>query len=332
MIRIIKSGLDNQNSIMGCYVCYPSDYEKFKPYFRKVISDYHRVPEEATHQSNWNLFSMEGSQSKGLLDFRNLGFNQEITMRLRVCRNLIDFPLTPGMSKQDRINLENKMFPIFNKLKEIEKFEGCYYSLTPGHQNYINRKKYLELIKEKFIFHDLTLNPNFRYSGIADDWPFGRGCFVSTDKQFLIWVGQEDHLKIISTKKGFIFNEVFDKLKEGLDILNDITKLNFSYSKEFGIITSCPSNLGTAMRASVLIKLPRLTGNGTNIYKAKEICKSLGFSIKRCNSENSSTVDAALFKISPLATFGLTEAQIVISLYNGVKLLKEAEDALPPVQ
>lgn len=49
-------------------------------------------------------------------------------------------------------------------------------------------------------------------AGIAQDWPHGRGCYISADEGFVIWVGEEDHLRIISMKKTTVLNEIFDRL------------------------------------------------------------------------------------------------------------------------
>jgi len=56
-------------------------------------------------------------------------------------------------------------------------------------------------------------------AGIAAHWPYGRGCYVSEDKEFIIWVGEEDHLRIMCMKKGSILNEVFDRLKSAVDVV-----------------------------------------------------------------------------------------------------------------
>ena len=62
-------------------------------------------------------------------------------------------------------------------------------------------------------------------AGIAGDWPYGRGCYVSEDRGFIIWVGEEDHLRIMAMKKGNILNDVFDRLKAALDVVNGIEGL-----------------------------------------------------------------------------------------------------------
>mmetsp|Transcript_6121 Transcript_6121/g.7730 ORF Transcript_6121/g.7730 Transcript_6121/m.7730 type:complete len:107 (-) Transcript_6121:505-825(-) len=81
-----------------------------------------------------------------------------------------------------------------------------------------------------------------------------RGCYVSADKQFIIWFGEEDQLRIMCMKKGTKLNEVFDRLRDGLDMVESIEGIKFATSTKYGYVTSCPSNLGTGMRASVHIK------------------------------------------------------------------------------
>jgi len=58
-------------------------------------------------------------------------------------------------------------------------------------------------------------------AGIAADWPHGRGCYVSEDKGFIIWVGEEDHLRIMCMAKGTILNDVFDRLEKAVKVVED---------------------------------------------------------------------------------------------------------------
>ena len=86
----------------------PSDYDRFKKFFSKVISDYHSVPEDATHTNDWNLSGVEGLPEDGQLNLEALGL-PALSMRVRVGRNLADFPLPGAMTKDDRVNLEKKV-------------------------------------------------------------------------------------------------------------------------------------------------------------------------------------------------------------------------------
>jgi len=128
-------------------------------------------------------------------------------------------------------------------------------------------------------------------------------------------------------KKGHILNEIFDRLKKSLDVINGIEGLKFAISPDYGVVTSCPTNLGTAMRASVHIALPNLTADGTD-KKAREICRPLVLSVRGLGGEHTPIGPGGICDISPSARFCISEARIITNLYNGIKLLKEKEDSL----
>ena len=177
------------------------------------------------------------------------------------------------------------------------------------------------------MFKDMAEDPYLVVAGISADWPFGRGCYVSEDKGFIVWVGEEDHMRIMCMKKGTILNEVFDRLKHSLDVIDGIDGLKFAISPHYGVVTSCPTNLGTAMRASLHIGLPKLCADGTD-KKAKQICEPLGLSVRGLGGEHTPIGPGGVCDISPSARFCISEAQIITNLYNGIKLLKEKEDSL----
>jgi protein arginine kinase len=88
----------------------------------------------------------------------------------------------------------------------------------------------------------------------------GAALLLSKDKSISIMVNEEDHLRIQALGKGLNIYELYesaDKVDNKLD-----SKLNFSYSDRLGYLTYCPSNLGTGLRASVMMHLPALTESG----------------------------------------------------------------------
>nr|ABN49967.1 arginine kinase [Monosiga brevicollis] len=324
LIKCCQSGIDNGDSGMGCYAMQPADYDRFKPFFSKVLADYHKVGEDAKHTNNWDLSGVEGLPADGRLDLAALGL-PALSMRVRVGRNLADFPLPGAMTKDDRVNLEKKMCEAFDKLKAMPEYGGGYNSLTPDHPDHISEEAYRQLVKDHIMFKDMAADPYLASAGIAADWPYGRGCYVSEDRGFIIWVGEEDHLRIMCMRKGTVLNEVFDRLKTALDVVNGIEGPSFAMSPDYGVVTSCPTNLGTGMRASVHIGLPNLTADGTDA-KAKEVCRPLGLSVRGIGGEHTPIGEGGVCDISPSARFCITEAQIITALYTGIKLLKEEED------
>jgi creatine kinase/arginine kinase len=92
--------------------------------------------------------------------------------------------------------------------------------------------------------------------GLNRDWPDGRGIFHNNEKTFLVWVNEEDQLRIISMQQGADIGAVFTRLSKACSHIETVAK--FSHDEHLGYITSCPTNLGTALRASVHIQLPYL--------------------------------------------------------------------------
>lgn len=90
-------------------------------------------------------------------------------------------------------------------------------------------------------------------AGIQGDWPAGRGAYISDAKNFMVWINEEDHLRIIYLSEGANFNEIYEKWSEALYLLE--SNLKFAHDPKLGYLTSCPTNIGTAMRASVHLQL-----------------------------------------------------------------------------
>ena len=97
-------------------------------------------------------------------------------------------------------------------------------------------------------------------------------------------------------------------------------------SPDYGVVTSCPTNIGTGMRASVHIKIPNLTKDGTDA-KAKAILKPKGLSVRGVGGEHTPIGADGTVDISPSARFCITEAEIVTALYKGIVEVMEAEAA-----
>ena len=332
--KCIKTGFDNADSGMGCYAMTPTDYTTFAPFFAKAIGDYHKGDPACAekHENDWDI---SGVGEGGVLDLQKLGLAEELSMRVRVGRNLTSFPLPGAMTKEDRIKFEVTMAGSFDALKE--KFGGTVYSYSPDlgegveHPNKIDEEKYNELVAAHVMFKDMAADPYLASAGIASDWPYGRGCWQSEDKKKIVWFGEEDQLRIMVMKKGFLLNEVFNELKELLDAVESIEGVDFAKDDTYGYVTSCPTNLGTGMRASVHVKIPNLTADGTDA-KAKEIAGPLGLSVRGTGGEHTPIGADGTVDISPSARLFIKESAIVQALYDGLKLLLDAEKAAAPAE
>jgi len=170
-----------------------------------------------------------------------------VSTRIRVGRNLAEYPLGPGVSKAQRDEIETKVSAALKKL--TGEHAGTYYSLAT-----MSKKDQEQLIADHFLFKE---GDRFlESSGLNRDWPSGRGIYHNKDKTFLVWINEEDQLRIISMEKGADIGKVFTRLSIGAAEIEKVAK--FANDTHLGYITSCPTNLGTAMRGSVHIKLPLL--------------------------------------------------------------------------
>jgi arginine kinase len=126
---------------------------------------------------------------------------------------------------------------------------GKYYPLAG-----MSKEDQNQLIADHFLFKE---GDRFlAAAGLNRDWPSGRGIFHNNDKTFLVWINEEDQLRIISMQPGSDILAVFRRLSVAS---REIEKeAAFARDDHLGYITSCPTNCGTALRASVHIKLPKL--------------------------------------------------------------------------
>ncbi|RLA57682.1 MAG: arginine kinase, partial [Epsilonproteobacteria bacterium] len=159
-------------------------------------------------------------------------------------------------------------------------------------------------------------------AGLNYNWPEGRGIFHNDEKTFLVWVNEEDQLRIISMQQGGDIKEVFSRLSAAIKILEK--QLQFSYNDHLGYITSCPTNLGTAMRASVHIKVPNLA---KDMDKLKAITDKYHLQIRGIHGEHSKS-EGGVYDISNRRRLGITEVEAVQDMHDGVVAIIEAEKAL----
>ncbi|KAI8740877.1 arginine kinase, partial [Biomphalaria glabrata] len=161
---------------------------------------------------------------------------------------------------QNRKDIEAKALEALNSFSEDLK--GTYYPLSDMDEDTQSR-----LTEEHFLFNDS--DRFLKAAGGYNDWPTARGIFYNESKTFLVWVNEEDHLRVISMQKGGDIGAVYKRLATAYKTLEE--KLKFSRDDRVGFLTFCPTNLGTTLRASVHIKIPLLSATD----KFKSLCEKL---------------------------------------------------------
>ena len=233
--------------------------------------------------------------------------------RIRVGRNLADFPLGPGISKEQRDKVEELVSGALSKM--TDELAGKYYPLKG-----MSAEDQKQLIEDHFLFKE---GDRFLEAcGLNRNWPDGRGIFHNNEKTFLTWVNEEDQLRIISMQKGADIGAVFTRLSKAATAVEAVAK--FAHDEHLGYITSCPTNLGTALRASVHIKLPLL---GKQKEQFQAIADKYFVQIRGIHGEHTET-DDGVYDISNRRRLGRSEVDLVQDMYDGVKAMIAAEKEL----
>ena len=146
----------------------------------------------------------------------------------------------------------------------------------------------------------MSADPYLNSAGISRDWPNGRGLYESQNGSFLMWIGEEDHLRIMFMYKGDNLGTALTSLKDYVQIIEK-SGINLMYDPKYGAVTSCPSNLGTGMRFSVHLALPKLTKNGKDVSQAKAKAKEFGLSVRGAGGEHTEAGEGGIVDISPSA-------------------------------
>ncbi len=299
--QLICSGVEQQDSSIGAYAGDEESYSLFASLFNPIIEEYHGSA--GPHPDS--DFSAES-----LPDLSEAARSQIISTRIRVGRNLRGFPLGPGISREQRLAVEDKIKQALQKLPT--NLQGQYLPLTGMDE---------ELRKDLLARHLLYKSEDrfLESANLMRDWPEGRGLYLSNDEAFSVWVNEEDQIRIIALKKGGDVAEVFKLLTSGIQSLSD--NLDFLFNHNLGFLASCPTNLGTAMRASVHMKLSNLAQD-ENALKA--LANGLGLQVRGIHGEHSKSA-GGVFDISNRMRLGVTETAAVSHLINGINRLAEKD-------
>jgi protein-arginine kinase len=304
MCHVIASGFWNSDSGVGCYAGDEETYDLFAAYFDKVISEYHKV--DAATVKHVTDFSIDKIPTESI----DPEGKYVKSTRIRVGRNLAGYTFAPFQTKESRLEIMNKVVEALSSLEGD--FKGTFYPLEG-----MNPEVQKQLIADHFLFKegDRFLDA----AGANGDWPSGRGIFHTDDKKFLVWVNEEDELRIISMQEGPDVRAVFARLASAVEQIG--AKLPFAMHPKYGALSSCPTNLGTAMRASVHVMLPKIQKK--DWFKDK--CAALGLSVRGIHGEHSEGADDGTVDLSNKRRLGVSETEAALIMYNGVKELIELE-------
>ena len=220
-----------------------------------------------------------------------------VSTRIRFARNISGFEFPNKLEQKAK---EKVLETVFEKIKPLN------FRLIKKED--LSEKILGSLQEKNLVSRDFVANS---YNGLA----------LSENQENCIMVNEEDHIRIQVIKKGYSLKECFDEAVKIDETLSQT--LNFSYNENFGFLTACPTNLGTGMRASVMLFLPALTTTN-NIPSLIEQINKLGFTVRGMNGEGSK-MEGFLYQVSNSYTLGLSEEEILNKVDAVVKKIEKLE-------
>lgn len=316
--RAINTGTMYPTSFVGCHAGDLESYTLFKELFHPVIEAYHvgyKMDGSMKHVTDMDV-------KKITEDLTPSAKSKIISTRIRVARNLSFFPLNPGGTRATREKIAEHMEEVFSKLPEDLK--GDFFRHTT-----MSDAQRQQLIDDHFLFRGKDKMQ--AASGYHQDWPHGRGIFVSKDKQFLLWVNEGDHLRIISMEQGGDVRSVFSRLSRGIHAIESGLKEATGRDEVFmndpyiGMVTCCPTNIGTGMRGSVHIRVPKLI-KAWGFEKLDEMARTKNCQVRGSTGEHSEVIDR--IDVSNWRRLGFSESTLVQDMIRFANYLAEEEDKL----
>merc|ERR1719333_2014881 len=329
LAQCMKTGVDNPGhphiKTVGLVACDEESYETFKELFDPVISARHNgYAADAVQPTNMNMEQLSDT------DIDPEG-KYVLTTRVRTGRSVRGFMLPPTISFEERRKLEALCVKAL--LAMTGDLKGDYFPLN-GSRSYapkpngMTEEKEEELRKCGNLFQepDSTL---LLASGMGRHWPDGRGVFHNFEKTLFVWFGEEDHLRIVSmqgqrsgpTVEGKDIRGVTARFMRACDAVQKVLMaegFDFMRDPNLGWILTCPSNLGTGLRAGTMVKLPNVSGR----LDWKKLIGAMGLQVRGTGGVDSASTGGT-WDVSNADRIGKGEVDLVNTLIEGAaKLIK----------
>ena len=216
-----------------------------------------------------------------------------VSTRIRLARNLSGMPFPARMSADQRRELNAR----------VKK------AITESNTPFAKTLKYIDMknVPQTEIMAMVerhVISPEFA-SGNEE-----RAIILSDDESISIMIGEEDHIRIQVIMGGLQLEKAYD-IAERLDTLLYDT-LHFAFDRNLGFLTECPTNLGTGLRASVMLHLPVIESSGEISQLADSVGK-IGFTVRGMYGEGSKPA-ASMYQVSNQITLGISEKNALDNL------------------
>lgn len=210
--------------------------------------------------------------------------------RIRFARNIKDYQFVNRYTKDDAIKI-------------VEKLESIVPSLGYGLK--LIKLKNLDDITKLSLVEKHLISPEFAYNKEEIG-----AILINDDENICIMINEEDHIRLQVLASGL---ELENSLRLAMEIDKKLEELVcFSYNDKYGFLTSCPTNVGTGLRASVMVHLPALNKT-KNISKVLQVVNNFDMNIRGLYGEGSSA-QGELYQISNKQSLGTSEEDVIKNL------------------
>jgi protein arginine kinase len=216
-----------------------------------------------------------------------------LTSRIRLARNIDNLPFPHMMSKEQS---EKVIEDISSSIMESNSFIANEFRLARlASLNYLDR---ISMVEKHLISKDLAGN----YEKAA--------VLLNRDENVSIMINEEDHIRLQVIYPGMNLKDAYDYATKIDDLIEE--RITYSYDSKLGYLTSCPTNVGTGIRASVMVHLPALTIS-RNIDNIVKTVTQVGMTIRGLYGEGSNIM-GNIYQISNQVTLGFSEDEIINNL------------------
>jgi len=321
--NVVQTGCLLPHLGVGCTAGDEESWEVFKDLYYPVIQDWHGYDaNKQTHPTDLDASKLSFSAAQ------KAKFEQYVaSTRIRAARNISGYGLPCGATDEDRAAVEKVVSGALTSITDPD-LKGTYYKLgemTDEQRDFLLGKGYL--------FQIPTARNLLMGAGAARNWPANRGIFHNDNQTALAWCNEEDHCRIISMKDGGDIPDVFRRFGN-LSKALEATGAKLMRNEKLGYLGTCPSNLGTGLRASVMIKLEKFNAileDPSSSHEDKElleqVCSQFDLQPRGSAGEHSPAKNAK-FDVSNKQRLGYSEVQLVQKMIDGVTKLIELEEML----
>ena len=214
-----------------------------------------------------------------------------ISSRVRLARNLENYRFPHGMNKEQ---MQELIRSVEATIKEPAFIKG------------VGRLSMLKLDELTALDREYLLEQHLISPGMVENWR-GRALVTGLEESISILINEEDHFRIQSFISGLNLQDAYiiaDKVDDALDGFYE-----FAFHEQYGYLTSCPTNVGTGIRLSVMLHLPGLSMTG-GLAAVQQDLKKDGFVIRGFFGEGSEGY-GSLFQISNQFTLGVKEEEVM---------------------